>query len=93
MFTGQYADVWYKVCWISCLHNISLLHIFDSNVQNISHRILADISDIGIFLLLSASAPKIPYQSGPVKKKFFKTKVETPLSFLTAAGKAKRVSQ
>ncbi len=29
----------------------SLLHTFDNHIQNISYRISADISDMGIFLL------------------------------------------
>ncbi len=68
MFTGQYADVWNKVCRISCLNNISLLHIFDNHIQNISYVISANISDIGMFLLLNIGigiSPKNPISVGP----------------------------
>ncbi len=34
VFTGQNTDVWNEVCWISCLHYASLLHVFDKHIQN-----------------------------------------------------------
>ncbi len=51
VFTGQYTDVWSKFCRILCLHNVSLLHVFDNHIQNISYRISTNIFDIGIFVL------------------------------------------
>ncbi len=68
VFTGQYTDVWNKVCWISCFHNISLLHVVDNHIQNISSRILDDLLDIGIFLLphtVIDIGPKNPISVGP----------------------------
>ncbi len=59
-FTGQYTEVWNEVGWISGLHNISLLHVFDNHIENIIYRIWADILDISIFLL-----PNISIGTGP----------------------------
>ncbi len=65
---GQHTDIWNKVCWISCLYNVSLLHVFDKHIKNISCRISAVTSDIGIFLLPSIGigiGPKNPILVGP----------------------------
>ncbi len=70
VFTGQCTDVWNEVCWISCLHNVSLVHVFDNHIQNSSCRISADILDIEIFLLRNIGiniGPKNPMLVGPHK--------------------------
>ncbi len=64
--TVQCTNVWNKICYlslkckISCLHFVSLSQAFNSHIQLIyKYIILADISDIRIFLLQK------PYVSGP----------------------------
>ncbi len=67
-FIVRCNDVWNKICWISCLHYISLSHVFDNYIQNIICRISADISDIGIFLLpdiVIGIGPKNPISDRP----------------------------
>ncbi len=69
MFTVQRTYFWNKVWKVSCLHFLSLSHVSDNHIQNITCRILVDISDIKIFLLpiyrYQHHPKKIPFQLGP----------------------------
>ncbi len=59
VFAVYSTDVGNKGFQIPCLHYMSL-QVFDYYIQNIIYKILANISDIGIFLL-----PNIRCGSGP----------------------------
>ncbi len=64
VFTVQCANVWRKICQISCLCYVSLSHVFDNHIK-ILHREYRPICQISEFLFslisLSASAPKTPF--------------------------------
>ncbi len=51
----QCSDVWNKACWISCLHYVSLSHIFYNHIQSIIYRPIYKILEFS-YSLISASA-------------------------------------